>query len=127
METLLTVLQVIACIVLVTSVLLQPSKGGAAFSASPQGVFGSSGGTNFLFKVTMAMAAFLMVSSIILSRDKIQEAKRSFIDTGIPAPGTPTPLVPPPGTSPGGAAPVAPAPNAAAPAAPNGGAPVGSP
>lgn len=80
MLTFLTVLQVIACIVLVTSVLFQPAKGDGAFAPSSNTSVGNSGGTNFLFKTTMFCAAFLAISSLYMTWSKIRESKSSVID-----------------------------------------------
>jgi protein translocase SecG subunit len=81
MLTLLTVLQVLACIILVTSVLLQPSKGDGAFSPAANTSVGNSGGTNFLFKTTMACAVFLALSSLYMTWSKIKDSKSSVIDS----------------------------------------------
>ena len=86
MLTLVTVLQVLVSILVITLVLLQPSKGGSFFSASNQGVFGSSGGTNFLFKATMWCSLFLAASCLFLSWFRVQEAGESVIvDTKVNA------------------------------------------
>ena len=99
MLTLVTVLQVLVSILVIALVLLQPSKGGSFFSASNQGVFGSSGGTNFLFKATMWCSLFLAVSCLFLSWFKVQQSGESVIvETKIaPQPGTiPPPAAPAP-------------------------------
>jgi protein translocase SecG subunit len=80
MLTFLTILQVLACFILVTTVLLQPSKGGAAFSPSTQSTVGNSGGTNFLFKTTMVCAIFLAASSLFMTWSNIRASKASVID-----------------------------------------------
>jgi len=87
---------------LVVSVLLQPAKGDGAFSPAANTSVGNSGGTNFLFKTTMACAAFLAVSSLYMTWAKIQEGKSSVIDS-YTAPLTPEstpPAAPAPGDSP---------------------------
>jgi protein translocase SecG subunit len=96
MLTFLTVLQVLACVVLIASVLLQPSKGDGAFSPAAQTSVGNSGGTNFLFKTTMACAAFLAISSLYMTWSKIRDSKSSVIDQ-LAAPINPgvAPAVPP--------------------------------
>jgi len=102
MLTFLSVLQVLSCVILVTSVLLQPSKGDGAFSPASQTSVGNSGGTNFLFKTTMFCAAFLAVSSLYVTWAKISDSKSSVIDQ-LSQPLTPdmSPAVPPaPGASP---------------------------
>lgn len=83
MTTLLTTLMVIGSFIIVAAVLLQPAKGGAMGplgGGGSQSIFGSGGATSFLFKLTMWTAAFIMVASIFLSRQKIQDAKTSVID-----------------------------------------------
>ena len=102
MLTLVTTLQVLVSILVITLVLLQPSKGGSFFSASNQGVFGSSGGTNFLFKATMWCSLFLAASCLFLSWFRLHEAGESVIvDTKvnaqpvqIPAPAESAPAAP---------------------------------
>jgi len=97
METFVIVLQIITCFLMIALILLQPSKGGSFFTSSNQGVFGSSGGTTFLFRATMWCAAFLAVSCIFLSWMKINEAGQSVVSDDIPATTTaPAAAVPPP-------------------------------
>ena len=70
MQTLVTVLHIIACLMLVFVVLLQAGKGadmGAAFGGSSQTIFGSSGPGTFLGKMTTVVAAVFMLTSLILS------------------------------------------------------------
>ncbi len=116
MSGFIMILQVLVCLLMIALILLQPSKGGSFFSASNQGVFGSSGGVNFLFKATMWSAAFLAFSCLALSYIKIKEGKSSvFSDTApVSAPATTAPAAPL--TTPVETAPAAPA--AAVPAVP---------
>lgn len=71
METVITVLHVLVCLFLIIVVLLQPGKGGdvaAAFGGgSSQSVFGSRGATTFLQKLTSAVAALFMVTTVTLA------------------------------------------------------------
>jgi preprotein translocase subunit SecG len=70
MLLLLTLFHVVVCIALVMIVLLQKGKGasmGAAFGGSSQTVFGSSGATPFLGKVTVAAAVIFMFTSLSLA------------------------------------------------------------
>jgi len=129
MESFIIVLQVIASFLMIALILLQPSKGGSFFTASNQGVFGSSGGTTFLFRATMWCATFLAVTCIFLSWMRVKEAGESVVNElvpsslpvnsssapGIPATGAPTSLAPV-NSAPANTAPAAPAP--AAPVAP---------
>ena len=70
MNTLVTILHVLACFVLILVVLLQAGKGanmGAAFGGSSQTVFGSSGAGTFLGKMTATVAIIFMLTSLILT------------------------------------------------------------
>lgn len=70
MVTLITVIHVIVGIFLILVVLLQGGKGaglGAAFGGSSQTVFGASGATSFLAKLTAIAAILFMITSISLS------------------------------------------------------------
>ncbi|MEZ4815315.1 MAG: preprotein translocase subunit SecG [Bdellovibrionota bacterium] len=97
METFVIVLQIITCILMIALVLLQPSKGGSFFTSSNQGVFGSSGGTTFLFRATMWCAAFLAVSCIFLSWVKVSETSQSVVsDTPVTTPVAPEAIPPAP-------------------------------
>ena len=70
MVLILTLLHVIVCVALVMIVLLQKGKGasmGAAFGGSSQTVFGSTGATSFLSKITVATAVIFMFTSLGLA------------------------------------------------------------
>jgi preprotein translocase subunit SecG len=70
MVLILTLLHVVVCIALVMIVLLQKGKGasmGAAFGGSSQTVFGSTGATSFLSKITVAAAVIFMFTSLGLA------------------------------------------------------------
>jgi preprotein translocase subunit SecG len=70
MVPILIVIHVCICIALVLIVLLQKGKGagmGAAFGGSSQTVFGSTGATSFLHKVTTGIAVVFMLTSLTLS------------------------------------------------------------
>jgi preprotein translocase subunit SecG len=71
METLVTVVHVIAAIVIVGLVLLQQGKGadaGASFGAgASQTVFGSSGSGNFLVRATTIAAVVFFITSLSLA------------------------------------------------------------
>jgi preprotein translocase subunit SecG len=70
MVLVLTLLHVVVCIALVMIVLLQKGKGasmGAAFGGSSQTVFGSTGATPFLSKITVAAAVIFMLTSLALA------------------------------------------------------------
>ena len=70
MQLILTLIHVAVCIALILIVLLQRGKGqsmGAAFGGSSQTVFGSSGATSFLQKLTTASAIIFMLTSLSLA------------------------------------------------------------
>jgi preprotein translocase subunit SecG len=70
MVLVLTLLHVVVCIALVRIVLMQKGKGasmGAAFGGSSQTVFGSTGATPFLSKITVAAAVIFMLTSLALA------------------------------------------------------------
>ena len=70
MQPILIILHIVVCVALILIVLLQKGKGasmGAAFGGSSQTVFGSTGATTFLHKVTTAAAIIFMLTSLGLS------------------------------------------------------------
>ena len=71
MNTLITVLHVLAAFCLILTVLLQAGKGAAMGSGlgggSSQTMFGSSGAGNFLTKLTTGIAILFMVTSLTLA------------------------------------------------------------
>jgi len=70
MYTLLVVLHVVVSLVLILIVLLQAGEGanmGAAFGGSSQTVFGSSGASTFLGKLTAGIAILFMITSLLLT------------------------------------------------------------
>ncbi len=70
LQTPLTVLHVLACIILILVVLLQPGKGGGmgAFGGGgAQQVFGGRGASNVLTKATWVTAGVFFLSSVTLA------------------------------------------------------------
>jgi preprotein translocase subunit SecG len=71
MLTAIAVLHIVATIALILIVLLQTGRGseiGAAFgSGSSQTLFGSSGSTGFMTKLTTATVVIFMVTSLLLA------------------------------------------------------------
>lgn len=69
--TLVLIVHIIVCLTLILFILLQSGKGadiGAVFGGgSSQTVFGSTGASTFLSKVTIGAAVVFMVTSIILT------------------------------------------------------------
>ncbi len=70
MDTLLTIIHVLVCLLLVGIVLLQHGKGadiGASFGGSSQSLFGTEGPVSLLNKITTAIAIIFMVTSVSLA------------------------------------------------------------
>ena len=71
MSTLLTVLHVIVCLFLMLTILLQSGKGGGmggAFGGTNSGtVFGGSGASSFLRKLTASASVVFMATSMVLA------------------------------------------------------------
>jgi preprotein translocase subunit SecG len=69
--TLVLIFHIVVCLALILIILLQTGKGadiGAAFGGgSSQTVFGSTGATPFLSKITIAAAVAFMCTSIVLT------------------------------------------------------------
>ncbi len=69
MFTILVIIHIIVCFLLVCTVLLQQGKGaevGAVFGSS-EAIFGSTGPTTFLSKMTSALAILFMLTSLSLT------------------------------------------------------------
>ena len=63
-------LHLLACIALIAIVLLQTGKGaemGAAFGGASQTLFGGSGGSSFMSKLTTGAAVVFMITCLLLS------------------------------------------------------------
>lgn len=87
METLLTVVHVIACVLMVLLVLLQSGKGAevsASFGGSSQTIFGASGGANFFTRFTAVVATIFMITSIGLTMQHSQSKKSVFAGSSTP-------------------------------------------
>ena len=83
MDTLITILHVLAAFCLIITVLLQAGKGAAMGSGlgggSSQTMFGSSGAGNFLTKLTTGIAILFMVTSLTLATFSNQNKSSSVI------------------------------------------------
>jgi preprotein translocase subunit SecG len=129
MYTLVVILHVIVSVALILIILLQTGKGtdiGAVFGGgSSQTLFGSSGPTSFLGKLTAGAAVVFMLTSLFLAYFAGGRSSPTLMRGGVPAPAMPGPAAPqgpPPGMPPGpGGAVPAPAfpPSAPGPAAPS--------
>lgn len=98
MQTFVTVVHVVTCVLLVCVVLIQSGKGAeisTSLGGSSQTVFGSSGGANFFTRFTSGAAAVFMVTSLALTLMGGQSGKSIFenipvsaapIATAVPAP-----------------------------------------
>ncbi len=83
MHILLIVVHVVVSIILILVVLMQGGKGaeiGAAFGGASQTVFGSSGPTDFLGKLTAWCAAIFMVTSLSLAYLSSGKSAASVVD-----------------------------------------------
>ena len=83
MSILLIVIHVVVCIALIMIVLLQTGKGadmGAAFGGGgSQTLFGSTGGTTFLTKVTTAVAVIFMLTCLSLAYMSTNQQPKSIV------------------------------------------------
>lgn len=123
MYTLVIVLHVIVSVALILIILLQTGKGtdiGAVFGGgSSQTLFGSSGPTSFLGKLTAGAAIVFMLTSLFLAYFAGGRSSPTLMKGGVAVPSAPGPAVPqgPPGMppGPGGAMPAPAAPPSAPP------------
>ena len=124
MYTLVIVLHVIVSVALILIILLQTGKGtdiGAVFGGgSSQTLFGSSGPTSFLGKLTAGAAIVFMLTSLFLAYFAGGRSSPTLMKGGVSVPSAPVPAAPqgpPPGMplGPGGAMPAPAAPPSASP------------
>ena len=120
MYTLVVILHVIVSVALILIILLQTGKGadiGAVFGGgSSQTLFGSSGPTSFLSKLTAAAAVIFMCTSLFLAYFSGARPASSIMKGGAAGPSMPGPIGQPP--MPAQGMPPAQAPPAQAPAPP---------
>lgn len=102
MYTLVVILHVVVSVALILIILLQTGKGadiGAVFGGgSSQTLFGSSGPTSFLSKLTAAAAVIFMCTSLYLAYFSSARPASSIMKGGAAAPALPAgmPAVPAP-------------------------------
>ncbi len=90
------VFHVLACMALILIVLLQTGKGaemGAAFGGASQTLFGGSGGTTFLSKLTTGAAVAFMITCLGLTYLSAGPRTKSIMED-VPIEKTEAPLVP---------------------------------
>lgn len=98
MVSLLILVHVVVCVILILIVLLQGGKGaemGAAFGGASQTVFGSSGPTDFLGRLTTWAAALFMVTSLGLSYYSSGKSAPSVVDKVPVSAEQQVPMIPP--------------------------------
>jgi preprotein translocase subunit SecG len=106
---LLYTLFILACIVLVVSVLLQPGKAdaGSLFTSSISSTaFGPRGTQTILAKITIGAAATFFLVALLLGFG-VGGGQRSLMEGGVPAQATPAPAASPAASPAEGAAPAA--------------------
>jgi preprotein translocase subunit SecG len=98
MQTIITIIHVLACIFLVLVVLLQTGKGadmGAVFGGSSSTVFGSTGAGNFLTRLTTASAIIFMVTSLSLTYLSSRQTTATVFDSAVTESAEPAPAAMP--------------------------------
>lgn len=95
MHTLIVILHVTVSVALILVILLQTGKGsdiGAVFGGgSSQTLFGSTGPTSFLSKLTAGAAVIFMLTSLFLAYFAGSGASRSIMKSGAPVQTMPAP------------------------------------
>lgn len=84
MYSVVVVVHILACIALIMIVLLQTGRGaemGAAFGGASQTLFGGTGGTTFLSKLTTAAAVIFMLTCLGLSYISAGPQNKSVMDS----------------------------------------------
>jgi len=98
MYTLIVILHIIVSVALILVILLQTGKGsdiGAVFGGgSSQTLFGSTGPTSFLSKLTAGAAVVFMLTSLFLAYFSGTGGSRSIMKSGTGAPAQTMPAPP---------------------------------
>jgi preprotein translocase subunit SecG len=96
MYTITVIFHILACMALILIVLLQTGKGaemGAAFGGASQTLFGGSGGTTFLSKLTTGAAIVFMITCLGLTYLSAGPRTKSVMED-VPVEKTEAPLIP---------------------------------
>jgi preprotein translocase subunit SecG len=96
MYTVTVIFHVLACLALILIVLLQTGKGaemGAAFGGASQTLFGGSGGTTFLSKLTTGAAIAFMITCLGLTYLSTGPSTKSVMEE-VPVEKSQAPLLP---------------------------------
>ncbi len=99
MQTLVTIIHVLAALFLIVVVLLQSGKGGIGMlGGSNTNVFGARGAGNFLTKLTAACAVIFFLTSLTLSimSSKLGSVVQSVKTAPVPAAPSDNAVAPPP-------------------------------
>ncbi len=82
----IVIIHAILAIFLTITVLLQPGKGGGFImgGGTSQSLFGTTGASNFLTKLTGILAILLVISAITLTRIQRSSSKKSVFDDFTP-------------------------------------------
>jgi preprotein translocase subunit SecG len=94
MTTFIVIVHIIVSIAMILVILLQTGKGsdiGAIFGGSSQTLFGASGPTNFLSKMTAGAAILFMITSLFLAYFAGSGASKSLMRVTPPASTAPAP------------------------------------
>lgn len=130
MYTLIVVIHIVVSLALILIILLQTGKGadiGAVFGGgSSQTLFGSSGPTSFLGKLTAAAAVIFMLTSLFLAYFSGNRPTSSLMEGDIPVQSAPAPAGQPANSplqesttgTPAGTVPPPPAPQGTTPSSP---------
>ena len=95
--TFILIIHLIVSVFLICIVLLQTTKGseiGSAFGGASQTIFGATGRTTVLSKITAAAAIIFMITCIFLARGSARKIDSSVITA--PQPGVEQPILPAP-------------------------------
>lgn len=95
-QNILLVFHIIVCVLLIITVLMQQSEGGAlGMGGGPSGFMSARGAGNLLTKITWGLfAAFLVLSIALTILGGRERAASKLVGAATPAPAASTPAVP---------------------------------